>query len=110
MTVSGRGQPSKEKTMSQSLPVQSVADATDSFVAEVLARAPVRLEAKVSSADGVPLLCVVEAVLGRSLSRATAQELVWLNGAPAPGVHRLQLQAFGPANALLAEVCHEFAA
>jgi len=91
-----------------SLPLNSLAEVTDDFVAGVLQRAPVRLEAKVSSADGLPLLCAVESVLGRRLSRATAQELVWLNGAPTPGVHVLQLQAFGPGNSLLAEARHEF--
>ena len=90
------------------LPLQSVAAATGSFVDDVLARAPRRLEAKVSSADGMPLLCAVEAVLAHSLPRTTAQELVWLNGAPASGLHVLQLQAFGPDNALLAEARHEF--
>ena len=92
------------------LPLQSVAAATGDFVDGVKAKGPVRLEAKVSSADGMPLLCAIEAVLGLALPRSTAQELVWLNGAPAMGVHRLQLQAFGSDNALLAEARHEFAA
>jgi hypothetical protein len=95
--------------MSQSLPLEPVAAATDSFVADVLSQSPVRLEAKVSSADGMPLLCVVEQVLGRTLARSTAQELVWLNGAPASGAHVLQLRAFGPEGALLAQAQHEFA-
>ena len=94
--------------MSQSLPLEPVAAATDSFVAEVLPQALVRLEAKVSSADGMPLLCAVEQVLGRILDRSTAQELVWLNGAPASGVHVLHLRAFGPEGALLAQARHEF--
>jgi hypothetical protein len=92
------------------LPLQSVADATDSFVADVLARDPLRLEAKVSSADGMPLLCAVEAALGLALRRPVTQELVWLNGSPASGAHVLHLRAFGPDNALLAEARHEFAA
>ena len=95
--------------MSLSLPLRSVADATDSFVAGVLARGPLRLEAKVSSADGMPLLCAVEAALGEALPRPVTQELVWLNDAPASGAHVLQLRAFGPDNALLAEARHEFA-
>ena len=96
--------------MSQFLPLEPVSVATGSFVADVLAQAPVRLEAKVSSADGLPLLCAVEQVLGRTLERSTAQELVWLNEAPASGVHVLHLRAFGPDNALLAQARHEFAA
>ena len=92
------------------LPLQSVAAATGNFVDDVLARAPRRLEAKVSSADGMPLLCVVEQVLARTLARSTAQELVWLNGAPTSGAHVLQLRAFGPEGALLAQARHEFQA
>lgn len=90
------------------LPLQSVAAATGRFVAEVPARAPFRLEAKVSSPDGVPLLCAIEAALAEALQRPAKQELVWLNGAPAAGVHVLQLRAFGPDNVLLAEARHEF--
>ncbi len=96
--------------MSQLLPLKSVADATENFLAEVKPRSPRRLEARVSSAEGMPLLCVVEAALGRALPRPVTQELVWLNGAPAPGSHVLQLRAFGPDNTLLAEAHHEFAA
>jgi hypothetical protein len=95
--------------MSQFLPLQSVAAATRDFVDGLKAKAPVRLEAKISSAHGMPLLCAVEAVLGRALPRSMAQELVWLNGAPASGRHLLQLQAFGSDNSLLAEARHEFA-
>jgi hypothetical protein len=93
----------------KTLPLKSVAAATGSFVAGLHDRAPRRLEAKVSSADGMPLLCAVEAVLGETLPKSIAQELVWLNGAPASGAHVLQLQAFGPDNVLLAEARHEFA-
>jgi hypothetical protein len=85
-----------------------VAAATDSFVAGVLAREPLRLEAQVLSADGMPLLCAVEAAFGQALPRSATQELVWLNGAPAPGAHVLHLRAFGPDNTLLAEARHEF--
>lgn len=94
--------------MSESLPLRSVADATDSFVAGVLAQGPLRLEAKVSSADGMPLLCAVEAALGGALPSPVTQELVWLNGAPVSGAHVLQLKAFGRDNTLLAEAHHEF--
>jgi hypothetical protein len=91
---------------SRSLP--DVADATARFVASVRAQAPRRIEAKVCSRDGMPLLCAVEAILGTDLPRATAQELVWLSGAAKPGAHVLQLQAFGADNQLLAEAQHEF--
>jgi hypothetical protein len=94
----------------EALPLKSVAAATDSFVAKVRARSPFRLEAKVSSLDGMPLLCAIEAVLGRALQKPVTQELVWLNGAPESGAHVLQLRAFGPDNTLLAEARHEFAA
>jgi hypothetical protein len=92
---------------SKPLPLQSFAAAADRFVAEVRAQAPCRVEAKVASPEGMPLLCVVETVFQAALPRRTAQELVWL-GAPASGAHRLQLQAFGPGNRLLAEATHEF--
>ncbi|HEY4030594.1 MAG TPA: hypothetical protein VGM25_09645 [Caulobacteraceae bacterium] len=94
--------------MSQSLPLKSFAAATGRFVADLAARSPFRLEAKVSSPDGMPLLCAIEAALGQALARPDTQELVWLNGAPASGAHVLQLKAFGPDNALLAEARHEF--
>ncbi|CAN7412781.1 hypothetical protein LJR219_002617 [Phenylobacterium sp. LjRoot219] len=93
--------------MSQ-FPLQSVAAATGSFVADLPAQAPCRVEAKVVSPDGMPLLCAVEAVLAQTLSKPTTQELVWLSGAPKTGAHVLQLQAFGPHNTLLAEATHEF--
>jgi len=96
--------------MSQSLVLPSVSAATKAFLAGVLAQAPRRVEAKVSSEDGVSLLCAVEAVLGTVLSRPATQELVWLSRAPKPGVHILQLQAFGSDNELLAEALHEFKA
>ena len=96
--------------MPQALPLEPFAEATGDFVDDLCAKAPFRLEAKVSSADGIPLLCAVEAVLRKALPRSASQELVWLNGAPASGAHVLQLQAFGPGNVLLAEARHEFAA
>ena len=90
------------------LPLASVAAATDSFLADLRAAAPCRVEAKVASYDGMPLLCAVEAVLGDALPKRVTQELVWLSGAPKAGAHVLQLQAFGPHNVLLAEARHEF--
>ena len=93
----------------EALPLEPVAAATGRFVAEV-ARSPFRLEAKVPSPDGMPLLCAIEAALGQALARPVTQELVWLNGAPASGAHVVHLLAFGPDNVLLAEARHEFAA
>lgn len=93
----------------KALPLQPVSAATKRFVVSVLAEAPSRLEAKVASQDGIPLLCAVEAVLSVILSRPAAQELVWLSGAAKPGVHVLQLRAFGADNRLLGEAVHEFA-
>jgi hypothetical protein len=95
--------------VSQSLPLEPFAAATGRFVADVRVSAPFRLEAKVSSSDGLPLLCAIEAALDRAPRRPAKQELVWLNGAPSSGAHVLHLRAFGPDNALLAEACHEFA-
>ena len=93
--------------MSQSLPLNSVAAATGRFVADV--GAPFRLEAKVSSANGIPLLCAIEAALGQALAKPATQELVWLSGEASSGAHVLQLKAYGPDNTLLAEALHEFA-
>jgi hypothetical protein len=100
----------KENSMSQSQVLPSVSAATKAFLAGLLAPAPRRVEAKVASEDGVALLCAVEAALAAALARPAAQELVWLSRAPKPGVHVLQLQAFGPEGELLAEAVHEFAA
>lgn len=94
--------------MSQSSPLNFVAAAAGAFVAEILPKAPRRVEAKVASHNGMPLLCVVEEVFGQALPQQTAQELVWLSGAPRPGAHVLRFQAFGPGNQLLAEILHEF--
>jgi hypothetical protein len=99
--------PRSPKPKSPALPLRSVSAATRAFLAGLLPQAPWRVEAKVSSADGLPLLCAVEAVLGTTL--ATAQELVWLSQAPAACAHVLQLRAFGLQNELLAEAWHEFA-
>jgi hypothetical protein len=93
--------------MSQPLPLQQVSALTRAFLAAVLAKAPCRLEAKVASQDGMPLLCAVEAVLGAALPSATAQEMVWLSRAPAPGRHVLRLLAYAPDNVLLGEAVHE---
>lgn len=95
--------------MSPSPLLQPVAEATERFLTQVLALEPSRLEAKVASADGMPLLCAVEEVLARQLSRVVAQELVWLNGPPVETAHVLSLQAFGAGGELLAKAEHRFA-
>lgn len=93
----------------QALPLQSVSAATRSFLAGLTSKALCRVEAKVASPDGMPLLCAVETALAAVLSRPVTQELVWLSGAAKSGVHVLKLQAFGPDNSLLGEAVHEFA-
>ena len=95
------------QSLSHPLPLQSVSAATHRFVARF--EAPCRVEAKVASPDGMRLLCAVEAALGAALARPAIQELVWLSGAPRPGLHVLRLQAFAPDNTLLGEAVHEFA-
>jgi hypothetical protein len=108
MTFSGPGHIPRRRSVSDALPLKSVAAVTGRFVAEVRARTPFRLEAKVSSPDGMPLLCAIEAALGQALQRPATQELVWLNGAPVSGAHVVHLRAYGPDNVLLAEARHEF--
>jgi hypothetical protein len=90
--------------------LQAVTLVTLRFAAGAGLGAATRFEAKVSSCDGLPMLCAVEAALSDGGLRPAAQELVWLSGAPRPGAHRLRLQAFGRDNTLLAEATHEFAA
>jgi hypothetical protein len=90
-------------------PLQRASALTQSFVAEVLAKAPSRVEAKVQSQDGMLLLCAVEAVLGRALPRSTSQELVWLGGSSDPGRHVLRLRAFQSDNVVVGEAVHELA-
>jgi hypothetical protein len=87
-------------------PFQSAADAVRGFLSSV---SPERVEVKVASLDGMPLLCAVEAVLAEALPRQAAQELVWLSGAPAAGAHVLRLKAFGAGGVVLAEATHEWA-
>lgn len=89
-------------------PLQSAADAARVFVHGVLANAPQRLEAQVSSREGMRLLCAVEAAFAELSPREAAQELVWLSPSPPAGVHRLRLAAYGPGHELLAEAVHEF--
>lgn len=92
--------------MSHPADPRSVADLALSFVARVLPDAPSRLEAKVLGQDGMPVLCAVEAALTQALPRS-AQELVWLSGAPPAGRPVLRLRAFGAVGQLLAETVHE---
>jgi hypothetical protein len=87
----------------------AVREATLDFVSGVPDAALVRLEARVSSHEGMPLLCSVEAALAQSLPRSATQELVWLRDLPPSGLSVLRLQAFGANRELLAEAVHEFA-
>lgn len=80
------------------------ARAVAAFVAEVSARAPCRVEAKVESANGMPLLCAVEDVLRGALPRGgVTHELVWLTGAPKAGGEVLSLKAFGAGGVVVGE-------
>lgn len=92
--------------MSQSLPLQSVSAAARNFMAAL--EAPCRVEARVAGPDGLRLLCAVEAALAATPARPATQELVWLGGAPQPGLHVLKLKAYGADNAVLGEAVHEF--
>jgi hypothetical protein len=100
----------KEIIVTHSPQSRSVRAATLDFVAGVLAAAPVRLEARVSSREGMPVLCSVESALAQSLPRSAKQELVWLNDRPPSGLSVLRLRAFGADRRLLAEAVLEFAA
>ena len=95
--------------MSQSAKDHAVREATLNFVSGVLAAEPVRFEVRVSSHEGMPLLCSVESALAQSLPRSAAQEFVWLRDLPPSGRSVLRLQAFGANRVLLAEAVHEFA-
>ena len=86
----------------------AVRQATLEFLT-ALAAAHIRLEARVSSREGMPLLCSVESALAQTLPRSAAQELVWLREVPPPGRSVLRLKAFGPDREVLAEAVHEFA-
>jgi hypothetical protein len=94
--------------MPNSPPLNEAAQATRSFLSSLASHRPERVEAKVASAAGMPLLCAVEAALAEALPAKTTQELMWLAGAPEGGVHRLWLLAYGAGNELLAKSAHEF--
>ena len=87
----------------------SAADAARRFLAGALPDRPTRVQVSVLGADGMPVLCAVEAVLSEVLPQEAQQELVWLSGKLPPGVQRLTLQAFGAAGAVLAHCEHELA-
>lgn len=87
----------------------SAADAARAFLEGALPCPPARVLVSVLGADGMPVLCAVEAVLSEVLPQDSQQELVWLSGRVPPGVQRLTLQAFGPGGAVLGRCEHEFA-
>ncbi|HEY8616197.1 hypothetical protein [Phenylobacterium sp.] len=95
--------------MTHPLPLADVEAATRRFIEDLAPARAHRVEAKVAGASGMPVLCAVEAGLAEALPERAAQELVWLTGAPADGVHRLTLCAWGDGNELLAQAAHEFA-
>lgn len=69
---------------------------------------PARVEVRIASREGMPLLCLAEAALVQAAGKSPALELVWLSDAPPAGRDVLQLRAFGADRALLAEARHEF--
>jgi hypothetical protein len=88
--------------------LESVAAATRDFVHNVARQGLGRIVAQVAGHDGMPVLCAVEAALADSLPDRATQELIWLTGGPARGVHRLRLVAYGDGGDLLAESAREF--
>lgn len=82
--------------------------ATETFLASLRTCPPARIQARVASDDGMPLLCAVEAALAQALPAEAELELVWLTEAPEAGVQVLRLRAYAAHNGLLAEVAHEF--
>ncbi|WP_091741994.1 hypothetical protein [Phenylobacterium immobile] len=89
------------------MPAHPVYDTTLNFLGG-LAAPPSRLEARVASREGMPLLCLVEAALSHGLATSADRELVWLSDAPPAGRNLLSLRAFGADRTLLAETTHEF--
>lgn len=69
---------------------------------------PARVEVRVASREGMPLLCLAESALAKAPGASPVLELVWLSDAPPAGHDVLQLRAFGADRALLAEARHEF--
>jgi hypothetical protein len=95
-------------SMHRSSILEAVATATSDFAHRVAPHRPDRVEAQIASADGMPLLCAVEAALANCLPARPVQELVWLTAGPARGVHRLRLVAYISESGTLAEADHEF--
>jgi len=88
-------------------PTDKAASATKRFLAKLASQPLTRVQVKVASPDGMPLLCAAEAALAEVLPARADRELVWLTGGAA-GVHSLQLLAYAEDNRLLAEAAHEF--
>ncbi|MDE2486047.1 MAG: hypothetical protein KGO51_01500 [Alphaproteobacteria bacterium] len=96
--------------MRNSTLLTEAAAATRRFLDDLKPWRPARLEVKVSSPDGMPLLCAVEAVLEEKPLAWDNRELVWLAATAEGDVHRLQLMAYAAGgNELLAQAAHEFA-
>jgi hypothetical protein len=88
--------------------LEAVAQATERFAARAAGGALHRIEVKVASRNGMPLLCAVEAALRDGVPGAAPRELVWLGGGACGGSHRLQLRAFAVGGGLIAEAVHAF--
>ena len=94
--------------MSKPTLLEAVAEATESFAAMAVRGALHRIEVKVASRNGMPLLCAVEAALRARVAGPAPKELVWLSGGVAEGAHHLQLRAFAEGGGLIAEAVHAF--
>jgi hypothetical protein len=96
------------------MPTADTSDAAAAATRRFLSTLPpsrlARVAAAVASADGMGVLCAVEAVLREALPAGAGRELVWLMAGSTAGVHRLQLTAYAGDNDLLAQAAHEFAA
>lgn len=89
-------------------PIDQASNATKRFVAKLASQPLTRVQVKVASPDGMPLLCAAEAALAEALPAQADRELVWLTGGQQAGVHSLRLVAYAKDNRLLAEALHEF--
>jgi hypothetical protein len=92
-----------------SQPHETAADVARRFLARLTSHSACRIEARVASPDGMPVLCAVEQALADRPRGHALHELVWLAAASAGAPH-LRLQAFGPGGELVAEAVHDLGA
>ena len=94
--------------MTKPVVLEAVAEATQQFAAKAAGAPLHRIEVKVASRNGMPLLCAVEAALRGCAAGPAPKELVWLSGGVLDGAHRLELRAFGEGGRLIAEALYAF--